>query len=232
MKRQKVILLQSAWKKGYVIFLKQFIRSVRDSFWSKRQMIYSIDLETIRAPDMCDIQGLSYRRISDWSELSEENYNFLKDIRETINWGDFSWLTEHEYGLWVAEVKGKLAAIEWWRFPEQSFDFFIKIPKNTDLHWQTTVFPEFRGQKLLEAVMLSLMKYRKSEGVEFYSGSCRDFNTTSRRVFVELGSLYLGYAETNKLTKKETWRPLETPIPAAELEALPLLFRKTKLKQS
>ncbi|MBL4806164.1 MAG: GNAT family N-acetyltransferase [Rhodobacteraceae bacterium] len=218
MERQKLVLLRSARKKGVFAFVKQFIRTVRDSFWSKRQMIYSVDLATLKAPDMCNIQGLSYRRISDWSELSEENYNFLNDTRETMNWGNFSWLTELEYGLWVAEVNGKLAAVKWWRSYEQSSDFFVRIPKNTELHWQTTVFPEFRGQKLLEAVLITVMEYRKSQGIEFFMISCRDYNMTSRRVFVELGCLYLGYAETNKLTKKEKWHPLLTPIPAAEFE--------------
>ncbi|MEH6547847.1 MAG: hypothetical protein V7701_15530, partial [Sneathiella sp.] len=166
MKRQKEILLRSAWRKGFVVFLKQFLRSGRDTIWSKRQMIYSIDLETLKAPDMCTIDGLAYRRVSDWSELSEENNNFLRKIGETINWGDFSWLTELNYGLWIAEVNGKLAAVKWWRSSEQASEFFIKIPANADLHWQTTVFPEYRGKKLLEAVLITMMEYRKTQGIE------------------------------------------------------------------
>jgi GNAT superfamily N-acetyltransferase len=224
MKRQKEILLRSAWKKGFFPFLKQFVRSVRDTAWSKRQMIYSIDLATLKKPDMCKIEGLSYRRVNDWSDLSEENYGFLRDSADTINWGDFSWLSELGYGLWVAEVNGKLAAVKWWRSSEQASDFFIDIPENTDLHWQTTVFPEYRGQKLLEAILITMMEYRKSQGTEYCIISCRDYNTTSRRVFVELECLYLGYAETNKLTKKTLWHPMTEPIPANELEARNFIF--------
>lgn len=182
-------------------------------------MIYRMDLRDNRHPDAPEIPGLTFRRITCWQELRPEDLKRLERDKDMLRWGEFNWL-EKGYGLWIAEIDGRLAATKWWRSAEQAKDFFIPVPEGTELHWQTVVMPEFRGRRLLEIVLHSVMEYRASEGVEAFLVSCRDFNITSRRTFARMGWTYLGYAETLKLTGATRWHPAPHPIPASELEGL------------
>lgn len=219
---QKAILLRATLQRGPGEFLRQGWRSLRDTFWSQRhflyRFLYRITAEEVLAqPDANSSGGVVFRAIRDWSELSPATRTRLEGA--SFGWGRREWLDEG-WGMWVGEREGALACVGWWRTPAQS-DYFVPLAADEELLWQTAVPPEFRGQRILDAALLSLMQERARNGVRAFHGSCRDCNTTSRRMFARMGWTWLGFAEIGKrgpAAGRAVWHPASRPIPARAME--------------
>jgi GNAT superfamily N-acetyltransferase len=217
MQKQKIILLKSAWKKGWLPFLRQFIRSVRDTLFSKHHYIYSLDISNMDYKDKSRFPDLKFRVIRNWEDLDAEVLARLKDEQEYLGWGDFGWLTDLEYQLIVGEIDGKIAGLGWLRNNQQAQDFFVPLPDNAELVWQTTVLPEYRGKKLFDKFLWQLMIHRAQFGTTLFFINCRDYNTTTQSSLARMGWSYLGYVAEYKRSGKRQMNLLKTPVPAQEI---------------
>ena len=223
MSRQKIELLRSAWRRGLTAFMKQIALEARDSLWSSRHLVYSIDISQKNRVKAVEIEKVIFRRIYHWNEVRSEDIEYLKKKKKDIRgWGEFEWLEELDYGLWIAEINGKLAAFKWWlnRDQAKASNFFVEIPEGAELGGQGTVLPEFRGKRLHDRILVSIQAYRASQGINTFFETVRDYNFTSRRAMARVDFTYLGYAEVMKRTGVVRWHPLPNPISAASLEGM------------
>ena len=217
MGRQKVQLLKRAWRKGGLVFLKQLAVSVRDRLWTKREMVYRMTLNDLKPTGLPPIEGLTFRRITQWDEFQPQTVAMLEREKDQLRWGQFEWLTERGYGLWAAEINGELAALRWWRHYDQCDDysnldgFSHLVVDGTEFDGGgVVVFPTFRGNRIQVRLVHSNLEYSAAHGVKTMISRCRDYHTTTLRLFSNMGWEYLGYISVNRISKKRRWNPINT----------------------
>lgn len=206
-KRKKIVLLQSARKKGLKPFLRQAGLTFSDTFLARTHLIYRARAEDVLALETPVVEGLAFREAKSWQDLSGPVRERLMADQDYLTWGDPSWF-DLGWRMWVGEFGDQLATMSWWRSREQADDFFIDLPENSELMWQSTSLPEYRGKSLFNAQRIHLMQWRAREGVREFYVCCEDFNITGRRNLPRQGFEYIGVTRRSKLTGRRRWRPL------------------------
>ena len=205
-KRQKLVLLRRAWRKGPGPFMRQAILTFGSSVLWRRHLIYEAHADKVLKLDIPDISDILFREVRSWNELSPDIRECLLRDKASLGWGDEAWF-DLGWQLWVGEVDGRLATLAWWRTAEQSNDFFIPVPEDTELMWQSTTMPEFRGRDLFTVQQRTLMQRHAQDGVRRFLSCCEDFNMTSRRNLPRQGFDYIGMTVKSRLTGKRRWYP-------------------------
>jgi len=206
--RKKFVLLRSARRKGVAPFLKQAWLTFGDSFLRRRHLIFEATAADVMRLPAPEVEGLRFREVRSWNEFRPDVQARLLRDREALTWGDPGWF-DRGWRLWVGEFGADLATLCWWRAPETAKDFFIPIPEDAELMWQSTTMPEYRGKGLFTVQRRHLMRWRVGEGVQRFYVCCEDFNTTGRRNLPAQGFRHIGDTVYSKITGKRRWRPLK-----------------------
>ena len=206
MARQKTILLKAAWRRGVGVFLHQLAVTLRDSFWSQRHFIYYIppqEAQTLRQD-----QGLplNCRRILRWEDWPQELRDRLIREQDQLGWGDAEWFNQG-WWVWSCEIDGDVAAFCWIYPDGTNDDFFDRMVPGSEFIWQVTTLPEFRGRGIYEQLLVALLHTRVAEDVNGLYISCRDYNSTSRRVLTKVRFRRIGRIVVNKFFGSRIWRP-------------------------
>lgn len=221
MARQKTALLRAAWRRGAGPFLAQAVRSLRDSVWSQRHMVYRLTAaEALARP--VPAEPLRCRPVDRWEDLPAPLRERLSAEGERLSWGRPEWF-DAGWRLWLGERDGVPVTLCWLRPRARAADFFAPVPEGWELIWQVSTLPEHRGRRFYEACLDAVMRARAEAGTAGFLISCRDYNSTSRRTFARMGWTWLGFAEIPKRgagAGRPRWRPAPRPVPALHLEGM------------
>lgn len=200
--RKKVILINNSIKYGLKPFSEQVYLSFCDTFLWRRHLIYCAKKDDVLKKEIGKIDGLDFREVKGWSDFSKNTQLYLLKNRELLQWGDPSWF-DRGWRLWAGEFGGDLATLCWWRSPENSRDFFIDIPDDSELMWQSTTIPKFRSSGLFTYQRLNLLRMRIKEGVNRFFVCCEAFNTTGKKNLPKQGFKYIGRHTRSKITGRK-----------------------------
>jgi hypothetical protein len=201
----KANVLRHASRHGFRSVIRELIPVIRDTIWSQRHIVFYMDSEDVNRKyhDMPEDYLFVYEAKT-WDSLKESYRERLNRDQEIQGWGKPSWF-ELGWSLWLGEIDGDLAILCWWRTSEQSEDFFCPMRKGSDLIYETTTMPEFRGKGMYSRMLVEVMKLRESQGTTGFYASCRDYNRTPRLTLVKMGFNKLGYTSINKYSKSKKW---------------------------
>lgn len=204
--RKKVILIKSSMKHGISCFSKQIYLSFCDTFLRRRHLIYRANKEDILKKEIVKVDGLSFREVKGWCDFRKNTQQYLLQNRELLQWGDPSWF-DRGWRLWVGEFGEDLATLSWWIPYENVQNFFIEIPSDSELMWQSTTIPKYRGRGLFTHHRLNLLRDRIDNGVNCFFVCCEEFNSTGKKNLPKQGFRLMGHHTRNKITGREKWRP-------------------------
>jgi hypothetical protein len=210
-RRYRIQLLTHAGKRGLTSLLRQGSLLVRDALWSQNHLVFRIDASDLHRSPHYNVDGFTFGQIRSWEELCEATRQRLIEEKEgargeRVWWGEIEWFGRG-WELWAGYLHRDLAALCWFRSASQSVDFFCEIPNGSVLIWQGATLPEFRGRRLISALIIGVMRVKAANGIRHFYGSCRDYNAPPRRYLPEMGFKQIGYTSINVYTKRRVWHP-------------------------
>lgn len=205
--RKKVILIKSSAKYGLNALASQIFLSFCDSFLRRRHLIYCAEKNDVLARESTRVAGLHFREVKEWGELRTEMQSYLLKNQEYLQWGDPSWFNRG-WRLWVGEFGEDLATMSWWIPYKYANSFFITIPNDAEVMWQSTTIPKYRGRGLFTVHRVNLMKNRIENGINRFYVCCEEYNTTGKKNLPKQGFRFIGHHTRSKITGRTKWYPI------------------------
>jgi hypothetical protein len=207
LRKYKFQLLRGALQRGFITFIRQAYVIALDSMVRQKHLVFRATHEDIPRGFQQKDSTLSFREISSWKELREDDRKRLFDPQQAIDFGGVDWF-DQGWRLWIGEIDGRLAVLGWWRGAKQSRDFFCSLPEDAELLGHVTTLPDSRGLGLHVMLWVTFMQERIKVGVNSFYTNCREYNIPSHRNILRMGYCCIGYCTVNKYTGHRKWHSL------------------------
>ena len=207
LKKYKVQLLRGALQRGFTAFIRQTYMIALDSAIRQKHLVFRATCEDIPHEFRLENITLSFREISSWDEIQDDDRKKLFDPQQAIDIGSADWF-DHGWRLWIGEINGRLAVLGWWRDAEQSQNFFCPLPEDAEMLGHATTLPDFRGLGLHVTLWVVFMQERKKAHINSFYTNCREYNIPSHRNILRMGFRCIGYCTVSKWTKHRKWHCL------------------------
>lgn len=204
MRKNKVVLLRGAAKRGVRPFIKQVSLIAMDTLVRKKHLVFKASAADVKATTTYGDSDLQLREITSWESLMRVVEQQPHAPPSTFDLGKKEWFV-NGWRLWIGEAEGRFTCLGWLRPAEHSKDFFCAMEEDAELLWHSSVLPEFRQHNFHVLLVVNTMRLRVEDGVSGFYINCRAYNIPSERNIAKMGFKPVGYCLESRLTKRRTW---------------------------